>query len=72
MQNFNGTYWLNSLRGSSIPKQQLEMKCWALTSNLLKVEREDSKDGDKGKPEVISIVKAEVTWNQDEIKLYWE
>ena len=61
MQNFTGTDRLNSLRGSSIPKQPLEIKCWAITRNLLKVERENSKDGDKGKPEVILVVKMEVT-----------
>ena len=71
MQNFNETNWLNYLRSSFIPKQQSEIKRWAITRNLLKVEREDSIDGDKGKPEVILVVKKEVTWKtQNEIKLF--
>ena len=61
MQNFTGTDRLKSLRGSSIPKQPLEIKCWAITRNLLKVERENPKDGDKGKPEVILVAKIKVT-----------
>ena len=53
------------MRSSFIPKQQLEIKRWAPTSNLLKVERERLKGDDKGKPEVILINETKVTWNPE-------
>ena len=65
MQNFNETNWLKHLRSSFIPKQQLEIKRWAPTSNLLKVERERLKGDDKGKPEVILMSETKVTWNPE-------
>ena len=63
MQNFSGTKNSTRLRSSFTPQQQIEIKRWAPTSNLLKVERESLKDDDKGKPEVILVNSMKVTWN---------